>query len=64
MQGALSRRFFLNPNNWFRLMSGNFGRSEIAAEYYDEILFDGATFGDLGRGDGPLIVASATAAPT
>ena len=27
---------------------------------YDEILFNGATFGDLDRGDGPFIVASAT----
>jgi len=27
---------------------------------YDEILFNGATFGDLDRGDGPLIVATAT----
>ena len=27
---------------------------------YDEILFNGATFGDLDRGNGPLILASAT----
>ena len=27
---------------------------------YDEILFNGATFGDLDRGDGPFVVASAT----
>ena len=27
---------------------------------YDEILFDGATFGDLDRGTGPLILVSAT----
>ena len=32
----------------------------MAAELYDEILFNGATFGDLDRGDGPFIVASAT----
>ena len=36
------------------------GRSEVAAELYDEILFNGATFGDLERGKGPLIMASAT----
>lgn len=36
------------------------GRSEIAAQLYDEILFNGATFGDLQRGSGPLILASAT----
>jgi NTE family protein len=27
---------------------------------YDEILFDGATFGDLDRGNGPFIIATAT----
>jgi NTE family protein len=32
----------------------------LAAQLYDEILFKGATFGDLDRGDGPLILASAT----
>ena len=29
-------------------------------QLYDEILFNGATFGDLDRGKGPLILASAT----
>jgi len=43
VQGALVRRSFVNPLNWFKLWSGNFGRSELAAEYYDEILFEGAT---------------------
>ncbi len=28
-------------------MSRRFGRSELAAEYYDKILFEGATFADL-----------------
>ena len=60
VQGALTRRFFLNPYNWFRLMSGNFGRSEIAEEYYDEILFEGATFDDLLDRQGPAAIASGT----
>jgi len=60
VQGALARRSFLNPANWFRLMSGNFGRSELAAEYYDEILFEGATFNDLLERNGPLAIASGT----
>ena len=60
VQGALTRRFFLNPYNWVRLMSGNFGRSEIAAEYYDEILFEGATFNDLLDRQGPAAIASGT----
>jgi len=32
----------------------------VAAQLYDEILFNGATFGDLRRTQGPLIMASAT----
>nr|WP_269838393.1 patatin-like phospholipase family protein [Paucibacter sp. M5-1]MCZ7880416.1 patatin-like phospholipase family protein [Paucibacter sp. M5-1] len=36
------------------------GRSELAADYYDEILFKGATFGDLVKHPGPLVVASST----
>jgi NTE family protein len=35
VQGALERRFFLNPFNWFKMMGGKYGRSELAAEYYD-----------------------------
>jgi NTE family protein len=59
VQGALMRRTF-NPFNWGKLMSGNFGRSELAAEYYDEILFDGATFNDLIDAPGPVAVATGT----
>jgi len=32
----------------------------MAAQMYDEILFNGATFGDLDRSNGPLIMATAT----
>jgi NTE family protein len=46
VQGALTQRA-LNPANWFALGSGLYGRSELAADYYDEILFGGATFADL-----------------
>jgi NTE family protein len=60
VQGALTKRSFLYPSNWFKLMSGNYGRSEIAAEYYDEILFEGATFNDLLKGTGPLAGATGT----
>ena len=60
VQGELARRFFLNPANWFRLMNGNYGRSEIAADYYDEILFEGATFNDLLDKKGPMAIATGT----
>jgi NTE family protein len=59
VQGELVARF-LNPGYWPALWSPGWGRSELAAEFYDEILFDGATFGDLDRGGGPFIIATAT----
>jgi len=59
VQGDLLSRF-LSPKNWSALWSEGWGRSEMAAEMYDEILFHGATFHDLDRRDGPLIVATAT----
>jgi len=59
VQGELIARA-LSPAYWGDLSSPGWGRAELAAQYYDEILFNGATFGDLDRGDGPLIMASAT----
>ncbi len=59
VQGELIRRA-LNPGNWGALSSETWGRSELAAQFYDEILFHGATFADLDRGAGPQILASAT----
>jgi NTE family protein len=59
VQGELIARF-LNPANWPELQSPTWGRSELAAQLYDEILFNGATFADLDRRDGPLIAVSAT----
>jgi NTE family protein len=50
----------LNPLNWSALMSTGWGRSELAANLYDEILFHGATFADLERADGPAIAVGAT----
>jgi NTE family protein len=59
VQGEIISRT-LSPANWGKLGSTGWGRSELAAQLYDEILFHGATFGDLDRGTGPLILASAT----
>jgi NTE family protein len=59
VQGELIARA-LSPAYWGKLGSPGWGRSELAAQLYDEILFNGATFGDLDRGAGPLILASAT----
>ena len=59
VQGEIVARTF-SPAYWGNLWSTGWGRSELAAQLYDEILFNGATFGDLDRGKGPLILASAT----
>jgi len=59
VQGEIVART-LSPANWGDLMFTGWGRSELAAQLYDEILFHGATYGDLARGHGPLILASAT----
>ena len=59
VQGEIISRV-LNPLYWPSLSSAGWGRSELAAQYYDEILFNGATFADLKRKNVPFIVASAT----
>jgi NTE family protein len=59
VQGEITRRT-LNPGNWGALSSPGWGRSELAADLYDEILFNGATFAGLRRSDGPNVAVSAT----
>lgn len=60
VQKQLLVRTLLYPQNWFRLFSPYFGRSDIAAEYYDKYVFDGGTFADINERGGPLIVINAT----
>ncbi len=59
VEGELIARLFWPPN-WFRLASGTYGRSDLAAAYYDEILFEGATFRDFLRPTAPALVINAT----
>jgi NTE family protein len=59
VQGALVSRA-MNPFNWWKFIGGTAGRSELAAEYYDEILFEGATFGDLLDKQTPATLAIGT----
>ncbi len=59
VQGELVRRM-LNPGNWPDLASETFGRSELAANYYDEILFAGASFADLRKRTTPAVLVSGT----
>ncbi len=58
VQRALTRRL-LAPGNWVRLVSPNFDRIDLMAEYFDEKLFGGATFADL-EGRRPFVLVSAT----
>ena len=51
----------LAPWNQVRLASPTFSRSDLAAEYYDHLLFKGATFADLmARGGRPFLSINAT----
>ncbi|PKN52750.1 MAG: hypothetical protein CVU55_05875 [Deltaproteobacteria bacterium HGW-Deltaproteobacteria-13] len=53
-------RIIINPVNWVRLWSPRFGRSDMAQEYYDRMIFHGATLGDLANGKGPAVNILAT----
>ena len=60
IEGDLVRGTLFNPVNWVKFFSGSYGRSDLAAEYYDKNLFDGKTFGDILARKGPMIVINAT----
>src|SRR5437867_3857471 len=60
VQNAL-RLSILAPWNTVRLFSPTFNRSDLAAEYYDRLLFKGATFGDLAaRPCAPFLIINST----
>lgn len=54
----------LAPWNWPALLSYKYGRSDLAARYYDEEIFEGRTYGSMlgadGRGVRPFIILNAT----
>jgi len=59
VQSELIGRVF-SPFNWPRLASHYFERSDLAAEYYDELLFEKKTFQDFMTAKSPLIAINAT----
>ena len=60
IQGELTQVLF-NPINWFRLMSPDFNRIDLAIELYDETVFDQKTYQDLvNNGKQPFIAINAT----
>ncbi len=61
IQGDLAVRTFAYPWNWFRLLSPNFSRIDIAAAYYDEKLFNHQTYNGLAQNcRRPFTVINAT----
>lgn len=59
VQGGLALRV-LNPLHWPALWSPTYSRSDLAAEYYDKILFKKAQFKDLATNNTPFIIINAT----
>ncbi|MFV0681064.1 patatin-like phospholipase family protein [Ottowia sp.] len=59
VQAELLVRTF-SPTRWGKLWSAGYGRSEMAADYYDEILFDGATYADLLKRTTPIALVTGT----
>ena len=59
VQAELKRQIF-SPLNWFKLGSAYYSRSDLAADYYDKLLFEKKTFQEIADSQGPLIVINAT----
>ncbi len=60
VEAGLITAVFLNPVNWWKLASPYYGRSEVAAAYYDKIIFHGATIKEFIGKDIPFIFINAT----
>jgi NTE family protein len=63
VEGYLRWSLF-KPWRWPKLGSPLYGRSEFAAEYYDNILFENKTFADFNERGGPIIRINATEVST
>jgi len=50
----------LRPDNLLRLLTPFLNRSDLAARYYQEKIFEGATFADLAATEGPRVYINAT----
>ncbi len=59
IQSQLTRQLLINPVNWFRFMSGQYSRSDLTAQQYQDKIFDNKTFADM-RPDAPAIMINAT----
>jgi NTE family protein len=59
IEGKLKLMLF-NPYNWVRLLSPTFGRIDMAAEFYDEAIFEKRTYKNLQEKGRPFIMLNAT----
>jgi NTE family protein len=59
VERELAKRL-ISPSSWPKLMSSNYARSDLVADYFDEILFEGKTFRDFHLAWLPLIAINAT----
>jgi NTE family protein len=59
VEGELLKRLF-DPLTWPQTPSSGFGRSELAEQHYEEILFHGATYADIMTKPTPTVIANAT----
>lgn len=51
----------LSPASWLKLAGSSYGRSDLAAEFYDEHVFDGAAYAQLiERNQRPYVILNAT----
>ena len=59
VQGKLTRGLF-SPFKWPKLWSPYYGRSEMAADLYDQLLFEGKTYRDMLMPGRPMVMINAT----
>lgn len=59
VQTELLRLSLLSPKAWIKLAPSLFERSDLAADYFNRVIFKKKTFGDM-RPDAPTIVINAT----
>jgi predicted acylesterase/phospholipase RssA len=60
IQSDLTKQAF-SPGNWFKLAGSSYGRSDLAAEYYDRAVFGGATYADVVKQRlRPFVILNAT----
>lgn len=48
------------PINWLELSETNYGRSEMAVEFFDQEIFGGSTFADIRYPDSPFILINSS----